>query len=389
LKAVIPSGPQGPEGFSPPPLQKVRVWDAPTRLFHWALAAAFAGEWLTRDARYIVPHEFLGYAIGLLVLFRLVWGFTGTRWARFASFPLSISAALAYLRGLTRRSQSHHTGHNPAGSWAIYALLALAAFQVASGIVTLGAEQQLGPLAGRLSYSVGDTAHELHESLAWAMLAVVGLHLVGVVVGSLLERENLVGSMLTGLKRATAASAVQPRRGVAFALAAMLGMIALAFFRGDSLDALAGARVRAPLTQDASWKSECGSCHMPYHPSLLPARSWSAMWEHSQDHFGEDLALQEPTAAHLAAFAAAHAADALESNVAWKIATTTPAQAAPLRVSETPYWKKRHARLDAQTWKSVHPSECNACHRDAESGAFSPRAIEVAARPAAAPRKAS
>lgn len=365
-------------------MQRVRVWDAPTRLFHWTLAAAFAGEWLTRDARYIDLHEFLGYAIGLLVAFRLAWGFVGTRWARFASFPLSVSAAARYVRDLARRTPPHHTGHNPAGSWAIYALLALAALQFATGLVTLGAEERLGPLAGRFSYAVGDSAHALHEGLAWAMLAVVAVHVAGVVAGSLLERENLVASMLSGLKRAAPGSAVQARRGVAFALAAVLGMAALAFFRGDSNGARAGAPGPTTLVQDAAWKSECGGCHLAYHPSLLPQRSWHSLFAQAQDHFGEELALGETSAARLGEFAARHAADALESNVAWKIATTTPATQAPLRISETPYWRRRHARLDASTWQAVHASECDACHRDAEAGTFSPRAIDVARRPARA-----
>ena len=346
-------------------------------MFHWTLAAAFAGEWWTRDARYIDLHEFLGYAIGLLVAFRIAWGFAGTRWARFSSFPPSFSSALRYLRGLAHGAPPHHAGHNPAGSWAIYALLLLAVLQVATGIVTLGAEQRLGPLAARFSYATGDAMHELHEALAWAMLAVVAVHVAGVLAGSLVERENLVASMLTGLKRASAGSAVDARRGVAFALAALLGMVALAFFRADSLDARAGAPAAAPLAQDAAWTSECSGCHLAYHPSLLPARSWRVLLAQGQDHFGEELALEARTASHLADFAARHAAEAHESPAAWKIATTTPVAMAPLRITDTPFWKRRHARLQPSTWKAVHASECNACHRDAEAGTFSPRAIRV------------
>jgi len=103
----------------------VRVWDVPTRVFHWALALAFAGEWFTRDAPQLHLHEFFGYAIGALVAFRVAWGVWGTRWARFASFPLSPVAAWRYVRGLAARRAQRHVGHNPAGSIAIYALLTL------------------------------------------------------------------------------------------------------------------------------------------------------------------------------------------------------------------------------------------------------------------------
>jgi cytochrome b len=376
LKCFDPSGPPGPEGVFPERLPRVRVWDAPTRLFHWTLAAAFAGEWLTRDARYIDLHEFLGYAIALLVAFRLFWGVAGTRWARFASFRPTVAGAARHLASLARRTPEHHAGHNPAGSWAIHALLVLAVLQVATGLVTLGAEERLGPLSGRFSYALGDSAHAVHEALAWAMLGVVALHVAGVIAGSILERQNLVASMLTGLKRASAASAVEAKRGVAFALAAVLGMAALAYFRGDAFDARAQPRAVPLLVQDAEWASQCGDCHMAYHPSLLPARSWAALLARGADHFGEDLSLDDATRVRLAMFAARNAAEAHASPAAWKIATTTPPANAPERITDTPYWKQRHARV--AEIGAVRASDCGACHRDADGGSFSPRAIRVA-----------
>jgi cytochrome b len=350
----------------------VRVWDAPTRVFHWAFAGAFAAAWLTRDAAHLDVHEFLGYAFGALLVFRLVWGFAGTRWARFETFPLSLAGALRYLAGLARGRHRRYLGHNPAGSWTIYALLFLGALEVGAGVLALGAEKGEGPLSGRFGYRAGDLAHQAHEWIAWAMLAVVCVHLAGVLAGSLAERENLVASMLTGRKRTDACeSGVCARGGIAAAMAAVLAVGALAWFH----DAPQKSASRA-LPMDATWRSECGGCHLAYHPSLLPARSWDRMLAEQSTHFGEDLALSPETVARLRAFAAGHAAEALESPVAWKMATTIPAGEAPLRIGETPYWKERHARLDAATWKRVHDSDCGACHRDAEAGRFAPRAID-------------
>jgi cytochrome b len=349
----------------------VRVWDAPTRVFHWAFAGAFAAAWLTRDAAHLDVHEFLGYAFGALLAFRLVWGFAGTRWARFETFPLSAAGALRYLAGLASGRHRRYLGHNPAGSWTIYALLSLGVLEVGAGILALGAEKGEGPLAGRFGYRAGDLAHQAHEWIAWAMLAVVCVHLAGVLVGSLAERENLVASMLTGRKRAeTSEPGVSARVRIAVAMVAMLGVGAVAWFRGTPEKAASH-----PLPMDATWRSECGGCHLAYHPSLLPARSWDRMLTEQSTHFGEDLALSPETVGRLRAFAAGHAAESLESPVAWKMATTIPPDAVPLRIGETPYWKERHARLDPATWKRVHDSDCGACHRDAEAGTFAPRAI--------------
>ncbi len=363
------------------PTRRERIWDAPTRLFHWSLATAFLGDWLTRDARYLDIHEFLGYAIGGLVLFRVAWGFAGTRWARFASFPLSAPSGLRYLAALSRGRHGHYLGHNPAGSLSIYALLVLALLEVATGVLALGAEKHQGLLAGRFRYPVGDAAHAIHQWLAYGMLAVVGLHIAGVLVGSFADRQNLVAAMLTGYKRTgDALAGVDAKRGIAGAIALAVVLGALAYFRGYLL-AGAGHPYRPyglpALPMDAVWQSECGGCHLAFHPSLLPARSWSKMLAEQQAHFGEDLGLSAETLRHLGAFAAGNAADAIESPVAWKMATTIPAASVPLRISATPYWVERHSRLDTAVWTRVHRSECESCHRDAEAGTFLPGAIAL------------
>ncbi len=303
-------------------------------------------------------------------------GFAGTRWARFASFSYPVSAAWRYLVALARGKQAHFLGHNPAGSWSIHVLLALAALEVVTGVVALGAEKRLGMLAGWFGYRVGDIAHALHLWLAYAMLAVVAVHILGVLVGCLADRENLIGSMLTGRKRADGALAdVDAKRGVAVMIVLAVALGALAYFRPYPLAGGAGREPAPALVQDEAWNDECGSCHLAYHPSLLPARSWSRMLAEQRSHFGEDLALNNETLQSLQAYAERNAAEALASPVAWKMATTIAAEAAPLSISATPYWEERHASLDATTWKSVRRSECGKCHRDAEAGNFAPGAM--------------
>ena len=354
---------------------RVRVWDAPTRAFHWLLVASFAGAWFTRDARYLDAHEFFGYAMAALVVFRLVWGFSGTRWARFSSFSYSVPAAWRYLVALARRRQAHYVGHNPAGSWSIYGLLALAALSVVTGLVALGAEKRLGVLAGWFDYRVGDVAHELHLWLAYAMLALAAAHILGVVAGSFADRENLVASMLTGYKRAGgAAASVEARHGIAVMIALAMALGAFAYFR-PLTEGGVHTPVPTPVALDPAWQEECSGCHLAYHPSLLPARSWSRMFDEQASHFEEDLALGDETLQQLRDYAARNAAETLVSPVAWKMATTIAPNSAPLRISTTAYFEQRHARLEAATWERVRPSACAQCHRDAEAGTFAPGAM--------------
>jgi cytochrome b len=190
---------------------RILVWDLPTRLFHWLLAASFAGAWLTSESERLADiHAMLGYTMLLLVAFRIAWGIAGTRYARFASFAYGPRDVLAYLRSMVTLRTAHFTGHNPAGSWAIIGLIVLAVVVTATGIATLND-------AG------GRWLEDVHEGAATAMLALVFVHIAGVAIGSLLHRENLVASMITGRKEGSPADGIgRPRRVVAILLVAAL-----------------------------------------------------------------------------------------------------------------------------------------------------------------------
>jgi cytochrome b len=189
------------------------VWDLPVRVFHWLLVLCFAGAWITAESEHWrLVHVTLGYTMAALVAFRVVWGLLGTRYARFASFVRGPRAVVAYLRSLSGTKPEHHTGHNPAGALAIVGLLALIAVTAATG---WAAYSEMG----------GDWLEEVHEVAANGLLALVLIHLVGVVVGSWVHRENLVRAMLTGRKPVPPAEGI--RRGwtavAAMMLAAVLG----------------------------------------------------------------------------------------------------------------------------------------------------------------------
>jgi cytochrome b len=169
---------------------RIRVWDLPVRVFHWALVAAFAGAYLLAESeRQRQIHVMLGYTVLGLVAFRLVWGFVGTRYARFGSFLFGPRRALEYLRNTVQGNAPHYTGHNPLGSWAVYAILGIAAATGVTGYMTFN---EIG----------GDTVEEVHELLANGWLLLVAVHVAGVIFSSFAHRENLVKSMVTGYKQA-------------------------------------------------------------------------------------------------------------------------------------------------------------------------------------------
>lgn len=168
---------------------RIRVWDLPTRLFHWSLAASFFIAFFTAEAeRWRDVHVIAGYTVGGLLVFRLLWGFVGNRHARFAELWPTPEKLLRYLKSLTSRHPEHYLGHNPAGAVAILLLLGLGLLTVTSGWLTY---EEIS----------GELFEEVHETLGEGMLALVVLHIAGVIVSSRLHGENLVRAMIDGWKR--------------------------------------------------------------------------------------------------------------------------------------------------------------------------------------------
>ncbi len=205
--------------------KKISVWDPLVRIGHWVLAAAFFVAYFTEDDL-LRAHVWAGYTVGAVVILRVVWGFVGSRYARFSSFLFGPVAAVKYLIGLVRGSTRRYLGHSPAGAFMIFLLLASLAATVGSGLTVYAYDSHAGPLAtfvgvsnaagaeGNESESGAETAgpkaadareetwEEVHEVLANFTLALVGLHILGVLVASFVHRENLAAAMITGRKRA-------------------------------------------------------------------------------------------------------------------------------------------------------------------------------------------
>ena len=193
---------------------RILVWDLPLRVFHWLLAISFVGAFLTAESERLRDvHVVLGYTVLGLLAFRLLWGFLGTRHARWSSFAYGPGAVLRYLRSLLARRPDHYVGHNPAGSWVIYLMVVLG---LVAGVSGYAVYNDLG----------GKWTESLHEGAANAMLALVLVHVAGVVVSSLMHRENLVVAMLTGRKVGAPEDAIGRTRWVtALALAAAVAVL--------------------------------------------------------------------------------------------------------------------------------------------------------------------
>lgn len=182
-------------------LQSARVWDLPTRLFHWLTVVLVVAAYVTWRLNWMDWHADAGDVLLALLLFRLGWGAVGSDTARFAHFVRSPRAAARHLTRLFHREPDEQAGHNPAGGWMVLLLLALLAGETLTGIVVNNDVADEGPLTGIMPAWLANLVTDLHELLWDALLAAIALHVAVIGIYAAVKGQHLLLPMLTGRKR--------------------------------------------------------------------------------------------------------------------------------------------------------------------------------------------
>ena len=181
----------------------VRVWDLPTRLFHWTLATCVIASIVSAQigGNAMVWHFRLGYVVFTLLAFRILWGLVGGHWSRFANFIYAPSAVLRYWRGHSHAHEHHEVGHNPLGAFSVFGLLALLALQVGTGLFADDEIANTGPLIKFVSGSTSLAMTKWHKTGGqWLIIALVLLHVAAIVFYLVRKKRNLVRAMVSGDK---------------------------------------------------------------------------------------------------------------------------------------------------------------------------------------------
>jgi len=360
--------------------RRVLVWDLPTRLFHWLLVVSVGFALVTGllgSKAWVGPHMIAGYAVTGLLLFRAVWAFHGSHYSRLATFLYPPRRTLQHFSSLLKGRPAHYIGHNPSGGAMILALFGVLCLLVATGFLVQGGVEKQGPFAWLVAYGVGMTTRGVHKLLALLLLAMIIAHLAGVLAGSWLFKERLVSAMVDGHKRTheRPSAPVSARPGTALLwLAGLGGVAALGLLALSYLPALGMPAI--PASQ--AMVSECGSCHRPFHPSLLPRAAWAALMGDLGHHFGEDASLPPARRDEIAAYLERYAAEAWDSKAAHRFSVLSPQN--PTSITATPAWQRLHRSIDPAIFRSREVgamSNCAACHGDADSGRFDPQAIAI------------
>ena len=181
-----------------------RVWDLPTRLFHWTLALLVALQYATGEFHFLDMrwHFWLGYATLAVVAFRVLWGFCGSQTSRFGDFLRGPRAVFAYIRALVSTNPQTHIGHNALGGWSVLALLASVAVQSVSGLFASDEIDTDGPLVAHVSDASVKLMTRVHHWNENVLLILVCLHVAAVLLYLLVKHDDLITPMITGVKRA-------------------------------------------------------------------------------------------------------------------------------------------------------------------------------------------
>lgn len=381
---------------------KVKVWDIPTRVFHWLLVLAIIGVFFTSRTEWLIEyHVAAGYVALGLVVFRILWGFAGNRYARFSEFVKGPKKAFQCLIEMIRFSPKRYLGHNPAVAWAIVAMLLLILAMTITGIATYAGEEGGGLWKGRISFDTGIVAHSAHAALAYFVVALIVVHILAALFHEFILKESIVIAMITGEKedeetwhdRVAAMKPEEGRSGArlfVWVIASILGGLALIYLPPQELN----GKSEPPLTltepngavvawqPNPVWKAECAtSCHGAFHPTLLPAASWIKIMNTLNNHFGEDITLDAKTRDEIQAYLVSTSAEKSNSEASRKIlASLNKNWEAPNCISETPYWIRKHSDIDPAIFsrKSVSSkSNCAACHPSADAGSYEDRHIRI------------
>ena len=183
--------------------ERIKIWDVPVRLTHWAFVALIAFSWWSGEegGNAMTWHMWSGYTILTLVLFRIAWGFVGSTTARFSSFVRGPRAVMEYVGTLRHRAASGHPGHNALGGWSVVLLLVSMVVQATTGLFANDDIMTEGPLVHLISKALSDRLTSIHHFNFNVLLALAAVHIGAVAYYLFYKRENLVAAMITGMKQ--------------------------------------------------------------------------------------------------------------------------------------------------------------------------------------------
>jgi cytochrome b len=359
---------------------EVFVWPLCTRIIHWIIAFSFTAAFITSyTEQYLHYHVAFGWIFGVMLGYRILWGFVGPRYATFNTFKFNLRALLWYFQEkVVNRWRKIPPGHNPASSWYTVLVLFFGSIIVISGLLLYGIQEGKG-IFGFLNaeyYSSMILLNDIHTYISYFLAGWVVIHITGVLIEQFYHRTGMVFAMLTGYKKSEGEDTdISPfSLHVSYAFI-MLSVIAFYYIVStyDNFFTRSSYAFIDYKQEHQAYATDCGDCHKVYPPFILPRRSWERIMDNLDNHFGEKITDQNISRSaqnSIRNFLYENCAEHSTREVAYKMCTSI-GRRGPKSTSKAPYWRAVHAGIDPAVFKrkSVKDkSNCAACHKDFEHG---------------------
>lgn len=365
----------------------VFVWPIYTRIIHWLIAFSFSLAFVfSLNENLLNLHVAVGIIFGLMLVYRIIWGFLGPRYATFNTFRFSLNKLKHYfIEKIRNRYRDIPAGHNPASSWFTLIVLSLGSIISITGLLLYGVQEGKGYL-GFLNeeyYNYMFILFDIHTYASYTLLVWTIIHISGVLVEQFYHRTNMVFAMLNGYKKAKGRDS-KPGRYKSGLTWIFLIISAMVFF--VSTDGRNNPFVVSRYTQhdykheSFVYYSECGACHEPYPPFMLPESSWERIRGDLSNHFGEKIAPNMKKGENRISlndqkvifnFLKHNSADKSTREVSVKVMKSLNGARGRKSITKIRFWKDTHAHIPYEVFKSdkvKDKSNCFACHNNFEKG---------------------
>lgn len=369
---------------------KVYVWPVCTRIIHWTIALSFTASFISSlDKSYLHYHVAFGWIFGIMLIYRIFWGFVGPRYATFNTFKLNLSQLIWYFHEkIIDRWRKIPAGHNPASSWYTLIVLFFGSLIVISGLLLYGIQDGNGIFAflNTKYYMHMIMLFDIHKYLSYFLLTWAVIHITGVLIEQFYHRTSMVFAMITGYKKADGEDTNISKFGNIASYVFIFFSFASFIYIVVTYDNVITRSIFKPVDYEQEHKvyyTDCGDCHKTYPPYMLPSRSWNRIMKGLDNHFGEELTdanISREARKSILNYLINNSAENSTNKVAVKLLASLNEDEAPKAIVKTEYWSNIHKNIEPKQFKSKKiksKSNCFACHEGFQNGIFDNDKINI------------
>ncbi|MEA2050251.1 MAG: cytochrome b/b6 domain-containing protein [Campylobacterota bacterium] len=360
--------------------KKVYVWPLCTRLVHWFIAFSFTTALiLSFFENKLNYHVAMGIIFGLMLLYRIIWGFIGPRYATFNTFKLSFSQLKHYfVEKIENRYRPISAGHNAASSWYTLIVLFVGSIIVFSGLLLYGIQESKGYLSvlNDEYYLYSDFVLTIHIYATWILVFWAIVHIAGVLVEQFYHKTNMVDAMVSGYKKTSGEDTqlCTPKNVVSYII---LGLSIFVFF--IIIDGRHNPFVKNKFSyidyklENQIFYDNCSECHKIYPTYMLPEKSWTRIMDGLDNHFGEEISdqnISKNDQTIIRKYLLENSAQSSKREAAVKI-MKYDGNSRPLAITKTKYWRQTHKNIPNHIYNQKNikdKSNCFACHKNLDKG---------------------